>query len=39
VDNNWEDTNTEEIQAYTGILIYIGLVDLPETDDYFKGDF
>jgi len=22
VDNNWEDTNAEEIQAYIGILIY-----------------
>ena len=39
VDNNWEDTNAEEIQAYIGILIYMGLVDLPETDDYFQGDF
>ena len=24
VDNNWEDTNAEEIQAYIGILIYMG---------------
>ena len=39
VDNNWEDTNAEEIQAYIGILIYMGLVDLPEIDDYFQGDF
>ena len=39
VDNNWEDTNDEEIQAYIGILIYMGLVDLPETEDYFQGDF
>ena len=39
VDNNWEDTNEEEIQAYIGILIYMGLVDLPETEDYFQGDF
>jgi len=39
VDNNWENTNAEEIQAYIGILIYMGLVDLPETDDYFQGDF
>jgi len=31
VDNNWEDTNAEEIiQAYIGILIYMGLVELPE---------
>ena len=30
VDNNWEDTNAEEIQAYIGILIYMGLVDLPD---------
>ena len=34
VDNNWE-----EIQAYIGILIYMGLVDLPEIEDYFQGDF
>ena len=31
VDNNWDDTNAEEIQAYIGILIYMCLVDLPET--------
>ena len=34
VDNNWE-----EIQAYIGILVYMGLVDLPEIEDYFQGDF
>ena len=39
VDNNWEDINTEEIQAYIGILIYMGLVDLLEIEDYFQGDF
>ena len=39
VDNNWEDTNAEEIQTYIGILIYMGLVDLPETDDYFQCHF
>ena len=39
VDNNWEATNAEEIQAYIGILIYMGLVDLPEIEDYFQGDF
>jgi len=39
VDNKWEDTNAEEIQAYIGILIYMGLVDLPEIKDYFQGDF
>jgi hypothetical protein len=39
VDNNWEDTNAEEIQAYVGILIYMGLVDLPAIEDYFQGDF
>ena len=38
-DNNWEDTNAEEIQAYIGILIYLGLVDLPEIEDYLQGDF
>ena len=31
--------NAEEIQAYIGILIYMGLVDLPEIEDYFQGDF
>ena len=31
--------NWEEIQAYIGILIYMGLVDLPEIEDYFQGDF
>jgi hypothetical protein len=30
VDNNWEDTNVEEIQAYNGILICMGLVNLQE---------
>ena len=39
VDINREDTNAEEIQAYIGILIYMGLVDLPEIEDYFQGDF
>ena len=38
VDNNWEDTNVEEIQAYIGILIYMGLIDLPEIEDYFQGE-
>ena len=33
-----EDTNAEEIQAYIGILIYMGLVDLQEIEDYFQGD-
>jgi len=35
VDNNWEDTNAEEIQAYIGILIYKDLINLPENEDYF----
>ena len=39
VDSNWEDTNAEEIQAYIGILIYMGVVDLPEIEDYFQGKF
>jgi hypothetical protein len=38
-DKTWEDTKGEEIQAYIGILIYMDLVDLPETEDYFQGDF
>ena len=32
-------TIAEEILAYIGILIYMGLVDLPEIEDYFQGDF
>jgi hypothetical protein len=39
VDNNWEDTNVDEIEAYIGILIYVGLFDLPEIYRYFLGDF
>ena len=39
VDNNWEDTNAEDIRAYIGILIYMGLLDLLEIEDYFQGDF
>ena len=39
VDSNGEDTNAEEIQADIGILIYMGLVDLPEIEDYFQDDF
>jgi hypothetical protein len=37
-DADWEDTNVDEIRAYMGVLIYVGLVDLPEIDD-FLGDF
>ena len=33
VDNNLEDTNVEEIQVYIGILIYMGLIDLPEIEN------
>ena len=33
-----EDNNWEEIEAYIGILIYMGFVDLPEIKDYFQGD-
>ena len=39
MDNNWEETNEEEIQAYIEILIYIDLVDLPEFEDYFQRYF
>ena len=39
MDNNWKDSNAEEIQAYIGILIYMGLVDLAAIEDYFQGDF
>jgi hypothetical protein len=31
-------TNGEEIQAYIGILIYMGLVNLAEIEDYFRRD-
>jgi hypothetical protein len=31
-------SSNSEIQAYIGILIYMGLADLPEIDDYFQGD-
>ena len=39
VVNKWEETNVEEIQAYIGILIYMGLFGLPEIENYFQGDF
>ena len=39
IDPKWEDPFPREIQAYVGILIYMGLVDLPEIRDYFIGDF
>jgi len=39
VNNNWKNTNVEEIEAYIGILIYMGVVDLPEIEDYFQSDF
>ena len=35
----WITTGKTQIQAYIGILIYMGLVDLPEIEDYFQGDF
>lgn len=38
-DPKWEDTFPREIEAYFGILIYMGIVDLPEIRDYFIGDF
>jgi len=37
VYNNWKDANAEEIEAYIEILIYMGVVDLPEFEDYFQG--
>jgi hypothetical protein len=39
VDINLENTNAYEIRTYVGILIYMGLVDLPDIEDYFQGDF
>jgi hypothetical protein len=38
-DSNWEETNPGEIEAYIGIMIYMGIVDLPEIDYYFYGDY
>lgn len=38
-NKKWKDTSVEEIEAYIGILIYMGLVDLSEVKDYFIGDF
>jgi hypothetical protein len=32
-------STNSKIQVYIGILIYMGLADLPEIDDYFHGDF
>jgi hypothetical protein len=34
-DTNWDDANVDEIRAYMGVLIYMGLVDVPDIDDYF----
>jgi hypothetical protein len=33
------NSKIQEIQDYIGILIYKGLADLSEIDDYFQGDF
>ena len=38
-DPKWEETSGREIQAYVGILIYMGMVDVPEIRDYFLNDF
>jgi hypothetical protein len=29
----------DKVRAYMGVLIYMGLIDLPVFDDYFLGDF
>jgi hypothetical protein len=34
-DSNWEDTNAEGTEAYIGILIYTGVVDLPTSEYSF----
>jgi hypothetical protein len=33
-----EDMIAGETQAFKGILIYMGLIDLPEDHEYFQDD-
>lgn len=35
IDAEWEDTCLQEIKAYIGVLIYMGIFPLPETRDYW----
>lgn len=39
IDNKWYPTYAREIKAYIGILIYMGMVVLPEENMYFNEDF
>jgi hypothetical protein len=36
-DSNWEYTNYMEIQTYTGVLIYMDLITVPDVSHYFQG--
>ena len=33
---NWKDTNAHKIKPHIEILVYIELIDLPESDYYFQ---
>jgi hypothetical protein len=35
--SKWEVTNADEIEAYTGALIYMGIMDIPTLEYYFYG--
>jgi len=32
----WQDVTNEELQAFTGIIIAMGVIRLPEVDDYWS---
>lgn len=38
-DRHWTPVSVEEIKAFIGVEIYMGIYDLPQIDDYFIGDF
>ena len=35
----WHEISAREIKAYIGILIYMGIVHLPQIEDYFSSEF
>lgn len=35
IDKAWWPTSVEEMKAYLGVLIYMGVFDLPDTSDYW----